>query len=79
MEFGGINLKCLALLDEANTDAYCTPAPFQIPLLIEKGSFIVISGQDLHDLKMLLEQTDGKGVNIYTHCEMLPAHAYPEL
>ena len=79
MEFGGINLKCLALLDEANTDAYGTPAPVQVPLLIEKGPFIVISGHDLHDLKMLLEQTDGKGVNIYTHCEMLPAHAYPEL
>ena len=79
MEFGGINLTCMALLDEANTGTYGTPTPVQVPLLIEKGPFIVISGHDLYDLKMLLEQTDGKGVNVYTHCEMLPAHAYPEL
>ena len=79
MDFGGINLKCMALLDDANTGTYGTPAPTQVPMLIEKGPFIVISGHDLHDLKMLLEQTDGKGVNIYTHSEMLPAHAYPEL
>jgi len=79
MEFGGINLKCMALLDDANTGAYGTPAPTVVPMLIEKGPFIVISGHDLHDLKALLEQTDGKGVNIYTHSEMLPAHAYPEL
>jgi hydroxylamine reductase len=79
MEFGGINLKCMALLDEANTGEYGTPVPTQVPMLIEKGPFIVISGHDLHDLKMLLEQTDGKGVNVYTHSEMLPAHAYPEL
>ena len=79
MEFGSINLKCMALLDEANISAYGTPAPTQVPLLIKKGPFIVISGHDLHDLKMLLEQTDGKNVNIYTHSEMLPAHAYPEL
>jgi hydroxylamine reductase len=79
MEFGGINLKCMALLDDANTGTYGTPVPTQVPMLIEKGAFIVISGHDLHDLKMLLEQTDGKSVNVYTHSEMLPAHAYPEL
>ena len=79
MEFGGVNFKCMALLDEANTGAYGNPVPTQVPLLIEKGPFIVVSGHDLHDLKMLLEQTDGKGVNVYTHSEMLPAHAYPEL
>lgn len=79
MKFGGINLKCMALLDEANTSTYGTPVPAQVPLLIERGPFIVITGHDLHDLKMLLQQTDGKGVNIYTHSEMLPAHAYPEL
>ena len=79
MEFGGVNLKCMALLDEANTTTYGTPVPTQVPLLIEEGPFIVVTGHDLHDLKMLLEQTDGKGVNIYTHSEMLPAHAYPEL
>lgn len=79
MEFGGVNLKCMALLDEANTGAYGNPIPVQVPLKIEKGPFVVVTGHDLHDLKMLLEQTDGKGVNIYTHSEMLPAHGYPEL
>jgi len=79
MEFGGINLKCMAMLDAANTGAYGKPVPTRVPLLIEKGPFIVVTGHDLNDLKMLLKQTDGKGVNIYTHSEMLPAHAYPEL
>ncbi len=79
MEFGQINLKCMALLDAANTGAYGNPVPTQVPLTIEKGPFIVVTGHDLYDLKMLLEQTDGKGVNIYTHGEMLPAHGYPEL
>jgi hydroxylamine reductase len=79
MEFGQINLKCMGLLDEANTSAYGHPVPTAVPLLVEKGPFIVITGHDLHDLKQLLEQTEGKGVNIYTHGEMLPAHAYPEL
>lgn len=79
MEFGEINLKCMALLDAANTSAYGNPVPTQVPLLIEEGPFIVVTGHDLHDLEMLLTQTDGKGVNIYTHGEMLPAHGYPEL
>ena len=67
------------LLDKANTESYGTPAPVTVPLTVEKGPFIVITGHDLHDLKLLLEQTEGKGVNIYTHGEMLPAHGYPEL
>ena len=79
MEVGEKNLQCMALLDRANTETYGTPAPVTVPLTVEKGPFIVISGHDLHDLKLLLEQTAGKGVNIYTHGEMLPAHAYPEL
>lgn len=79
MEFGRINLKCMALLDEANTSAYGHPVPTRVSTIIEKGPFIVVSGHDLHDLKMLLEQTEGKGINIYTHGEMLPAHGYPEL
>jgi hydroxylamine reductase len=79
MEFGQINLKCMALLDEANTSAYGHPVPTTVPTLVEKGPFIVITGHDLYDLKQLLEQTAGKGINIYTHGEMLPAHAYPEL
>ncbi len=79
MEVGEKNLKCMALLDQANTESYGTPTPVTVPLTIEKGPFIVISGHDLHDLKLLLEQTKGKGINIYTHGEMLPAHGYPEL
>ena len=79
MEVGEKNLKCMALLDKANTESYGTPAPATVPLTVEKGPFIVITGHDLHDLKLLLEQTEGKGVNIYTHGEMLPAHGYPEL
>ena len=79
MEVGEKNLKCMALLDKANTESYGTPAPVTVPLTVEKGPFIVISGHDLHDLKLLLEQTEDKGINIYTHGEMLPAHGYPEL
>lgn len=78
-EVGEKNLLCLELLDRANTESYGNPEPTEVPLKIEKGPFIVISGHDLLDLKLLLEQTDGKGVNIYTHGEMLPAHGYPEL
>jgi len=79
MEFGQVNLKCMALLDEANTSTYGHPVPTAVPTTVEKGPFIVITGHDLHDLKQLLEQTAGKGINVYTHGEMLPAHAYPEL
>lgn len=69
----------MELLDRANTETYGTPVPVTVPLKVEKGPFIVITGHDLKDLKLLLEQTEGKGINIYTHGEMLPAHAYPEL
>ena len=79
LETGNVNLKCMALLDAANTDAYGDPVPTEVPLTIEKGPFIVVSGHDLHDMKLLLEQTKDKGVNIYTHSEMLPAHYYPQL
>ncbi len=79
LEVGKVNLKCMELLDKANTETYGTPVPTTVPLSIEKGPFIVISGHDLHDLYLLLEQTKDKGINIYTHGEMLPAHAYPKL
>ena len=79
LKVGEVNLKCMELLDRANTDAYGTPTPTKVPLTIEKGPFIVISGHDLKDLELLLKQTEDKGINIYTHGEMLPAHAYPEL
>ena len=72
MEFGQINLACMALLDAANTEAYGHPEPTRVSTAQEKGPFIIVTGHDLHDLKMLLEQTEGKGVNIYTHGEMLP-------
>ncbi len=79
LRVGEVNLKCMALLDEVNTGEYGTPEPTEVSMTIEKGPFIVISGHDLRDLKLLLEQTDGKGINIYTHGEMLPGLAYPEL
>lgn len=79
LEVGEKNLKCMELLDRANTESYGNPTPVKVPLTIEKGPFIVISGHDLKDLELLLQQTDGKGINIYTHGEMLPAHGYPEL
>ena len=79
LEVGEVNLKCMALLDKANTETFGDPVPTEVSLAVEKGPFVVISGHDLSDLKKLLEQTEGKGVNIYTHGEMLPAHAYPEL
>ena len=79
MEVGKVNLKCMAMLDKANTETFGLPEPIQVSLTVEKGPFIVITGHDLYDLKLLLEQTEGKGINIYTHGEMLPAHAYPEL
>lgn len=79
LEVGEQNLACMALLDKANTETYGNPTPVEVPLTVEKGPFIVITGHDLYDLKLLLEQTEGKGINIYTHGEMLPAHGYPEL
>ena len=79
MKVGEVNLKCMALLDKANTETYGHPVPTEVSLTVERGPFIVISGHDLKDLQLLLQQTEGKGINIYTHGEMLPAHAYPEL
>ena len=65
MEVGEINLKCMELLDRANTETYGNPVPTTVSLKVEKGPFIVITGHDLLDLKLLLEQTEGKGINIY--------------
>ncbi len=79
MEFGRVNLRCMELLDEANTKTYGDPEPTEVLTTKKKGPFIVVSGHDLKDLKELLEQTKGEGVNVYTHGEMLPAHSYPEL
>ncbi|MCR5176404.1 MAG: hydroxylamine reductase [Anaerovibrio sp.] len=79
LKVGEINLRCMELLDRANTETYGNPVPVEVPLSVEKGPFIVVTGHDLKDLQLLLEQTEGKGINIYTHGEMLPAHAYPKL
>ena len=79
LKVGEVNLTCMAMLDAANTGTYGTPIPVSVPLMVERGPFIVVTGHDLKDLELLLKQTEGKGVNIYTHGEMLPAHAYPEL
>lgn len=79
LEVGEVNFRCMALLDKANTETFGNPEPTEVSRTVEKGPFIVITGHDLYDLKQLLEQTEGKGIHIYTHGEMLPAHAYPEL
>lgn len=79
MEFGRVNFKCMELLDSANTGTFGNPVPTRVNTDIKKGPFIVVSGHDLLDLYELLQQTEGKGINIYTHSEMLPAHGYPGL
>lgn len=79
MKVGEMNVKCMELLDSANTETFGNPEPVRVSMTVEKGPFIVVSGHDLKDLMILLEQTEGTGINIYTHGEMLPAHSYPEL
>jgi hydroxylamine reductase len=79
LETGAVNLAVMELLDTANTSTYGSPAPTAVSLTIEPGPFIVVTGHDLKDLHELLEQTRDTGVNVYTHGEMLPALAYPEL
>jgi hydroxylamine reductase len=79
LKCGEVNLRTMELLDAANTGAYGHPVPTKVPLGAKKGKAIVVSGHDLKDLEELLKQTEGKGINIYTHGEMLPAHGYPTL
>ncbi|MBK5241904.1 hydroxylamine reductase [Clostridium sp.] len=79
MKTGEMSVKVMEVLDKANTEKYSDPTPTKVNVNIKKGPFIVISGHDLRDLEMLLEQTKDKGINIYTHGEMLPSHGYPEL
>lgn len=79
MRCGEVNLKVMRLLDEANTSTYGHPVPTKVRITPVKGKAILVSGHDLKDLEELLKQTEGKGINIYTHGEMLPAHGYPEL
>ena len=79
LKCGEINVKTMELLDAANTGAYGHPVPTKVPLGTKKGKAILVSGHDLKDVEELLKQTQGKGVNVYTHGEMLPAHGYPGL
>jgi len=79
LQCGEVNIKAMELLDAANTGAYGHPVPTAVRVEPVEGKAILISGHDLNDLEALLEQTVGKGINVYTHGEMLPAHGYPEL
>ena len=79
LKTGEVNLKTMELLDKANTSKFGNPEPTVVSCGVKKGHAILISGHDLLDLYELLEQTEGKGINIYTHSEMLPAHGYPKL
>nr|WP_053956523.1 hydroxylamine reductase [Inediibacterium massiliense] len=79
MRTGDMSVEVMRILDEANTETYENPSPHKVNVNIKKGPFIVISGHDLRDLEMLLQQTEGKGINVYTHGEMLPSHGYPSL
>jgi hydroxylamine reductase len=79
LKTGEVNLRVMELLDAANTGAYGHPVPTSVPLGHRPGKAILVSGHDLKDLKELLEQTEGLGIDIYTHGEMLPSHGYPEL
>jgi hydroxylamine reductase len=76
---GEVNLRAMELLDAANTGAYGHPVPTKVRVSPVKGKAILVSGHDLKDLELLLEQTAGKGIQVYTHGEMLPAHGYPGL
>ncbi len=79
LKCGEINLKAMELLDAANTGTYGSPVPTKVPLGAKKGHAVLVSGHDLRDLEEVLKQSAGKGINVYTHGEMLPTHAYPEL
>lgn len=79
LKCGEVNIRAMELLDAGNTGTYGHPVPTPVPLGAKSGKAILVSGHDLKDLHMLLEQTQGKGINIYTHGEMLPCHGYPEL
>lgn len=79
LKVGEVNLKVMLMLEKANVERFGKQVPTQVTRNVEKGPFIVITGHDLVDLEALLKQTEGKGVNVYTHGEMITAHAYPEL
>lgn len=79
LKCGEINIRAMELLDAGNTETYGHPVPTKVPLGVKKGKAILVSGHDLIDLEAILKQTEGKGITVYTHGEMLPAHGYPKL
>ena len=79
LKCGEINFRAMELLDAGNTGKYGHPVPTNVPLGAKKGKAILVSGHDLQDLEDVLKQSQGKGIYVYTHGEMLPAHGYPEL
>ncbi len=79
LKCGETNLRAMEILDAGNTGTYGHPVPTEVPLGAKKGKAIVVSGHDLKDLEIILKQTEGKGINVYTHGEMLPCHGYPGL
>ena len=79
LKCGEINLRAMELLDAGNTGRYGDPVPTKVPLGHKKGKAILVSGHDLLDLEEILKQSEGKGINVYTHGEMLPTHGYPKL
>ena len=79
LKCGEVNLRTMELLDSGNTGAYGHPVPTKVPLGSKRGKAILVSGHDLKDLEEILKQSEGKGIYVYTHGEMLPAHGYPDL
>jgi hydroxylamine reductase len=79
MKCGEVNIRAMELLDAGNTETYGHPVPTKVPLGAKKGKAILVSGHDLKDLEEILKQSQGKGIYVYTHGEMLPAHGYPKL
>ncbi len=79
MKCGEVNIRAMELLDAGNTETYGHPVPTKVPLGVKKGKAILVSGHNLPDLAEILKLSAGKGINVYTHGEMLPTHAYPEL
>lgn len=79
LECGKANLRAMELLDAGNTGTYGHPVPTKVTLGVKKGKAILVSGHDLKDMEMILKQSEGKGIYVYTHGEMLPTHAYPRL
>lgn len=79
LKCGEVNLRVMELLDAANTGTYGHPVPTKVRVTPVKGKAVLVSGHDLKDLEMILKQTEGKGINVYTHGEMLPCHGYPQL